>query len=366
MFKKVLSLILVFSIAFCFCACSGGNPTVEDVSGSEISEITKSIYYANNLTGVENLTVEQTSLRPVGIMINNIKVAQSVQTSVQNADIIYETEVEGGITRLFAVFKDASKIKEIGTIRSARYAYVDLALGHDAIYIHHGQDENYAGPYIKSSGVADFNIDSPYAYRRTNGLSSEHTLYSSGENIVKGITAKGFRTTTEKLDNFANFRKEKDKTAPSYAAATSASVKFSDYTTSVFTYNESTGLYSKNTKGLSNKDYNTGATYDVTNVFFLASDMSHYPIAKYRKIDLNSGTGYYMSAGGYEPITWKKGAGSASFKFYAQDGSELKVNAGNSWVCIYSDDYTPAFSAPETTEKPSSAEIPNTRPSQFS
>ena len=80
-------------------------------------------------------------------MINNISVAQSVQTGLSKADIVYETEVEGGITRLLAVFQDITAAEKIGTIRSARYPYVDLAMGHNAIYVHCGQDGTYCEPH---------------------------------------------------------------------------------------------------------------------------------------------------------------------------------------------------------------------------
>lgn len=343
MFKKVLSVFLALVTVFCFASCSGGNPTVEEVSNPS-SSVPETSKYMNNLTGIEDSSKPVKELRPVAVMVNNIGIAQSVQTGVPSADIVYETEVEGGITRLLAVYKDASVIKKIGSIRSARYVYVDLALGHDAIYIHHGQDPVYAAPYLSSSGVADFNIDSPYAFRQANGLSSEHTLYSDGEKINNGIAAKNIKATTEKTENFANFRKATEKVAPTFAKAVSASVPFSSSATSVFTYNEETGLYTKNTKGRTNKDYTTGEAYEVTNVFILSTTISAYPDGYHMWVDLNSGSGYYMSAGGYEPITWKKGEGSASFKFYAQDGSELKVNAGKSWVCIHSSNFTPTFS----------------------
>lgn len=346
MFKKLLSVSLALILALCLGACSGGTPAVEDVSNPE-PEPPKPVYYINNLTGEVNLSKEQMNLRPVAIMINNINVAQGVQQGVQNADIVYETEVEGGITRLMAVFKDVSTANTIGTIRSARFPYIELALGHDAIYIHHGQDPNYAAPYLASSGVADFNIGGNYAFRMQNGQAYEHTLYSDSDKIKAGIEAKKFRNTTEKLNNFASFKDAEDSSAPAYAKAISASVKFSNYATSVFTYNSNTKLYTKNTKGRTNKDYKTGATYDVKNVFILGANMSNYPIAKYRKIDLTSGSGYYMSEGGYEPIRWEKGSGSASFKFYTENGSELKVNPGKSWVCIYNNIYTPTFTAPE-------------------
>lgn len=356
MLRKVILFVLCAIMIISVVGCGGGDPTVEEVSTPESSQPPQPTYYINPLTGVKNLSEEQTKLRPVAVMINNINVAQGVQAGVQDADIIYETEVEGGITRLMAVFKDASAIKTLGTIRSSRYVYIDLALGHDAIYIHHGQDPNYAAPYLKSSGVADFNIGSPYAYREKNGLSQEHTLYSTGEKITAGIAAKKFRTTTEKTSNFADFREESDALAPAHAQAISASVKFSNSSTSVFTYNSETGMYTKNTKGRTNKDYKTGAAYDVKNVFILGARMSNYPIAKYRKIDLSSGTGYYLSEGGYEPIRWEKGNGSASFKFYAQDGTPLKVNAGKSWVCIHNSSFAPTFTAPPPPPEPTSSQ----------
>lgn len=354
MYKKILSAFLTFTLILCLAACSGGDPTVEETSTPSVVEPPKPVFFANNLTGIENLTEEQTKLRPIAIMINNINVAQEVQAGVQNADIVYETEVEGGITRLLAVFKDVSALGNIGTIRSARYPYIELALGHDAIYTHHGQDGTYAAPYLSSSGVADFRIGEPYAFRHKNGKAYEHTLYSTGEKILKGIEAKGFRTTTEKTANFANFRKEADCTAPSYAQALTAEVKFSNYATSVFTYNEQTGLYTKNSKARNNKDYFTGDTYSFKNVFILATSISAYPDGYHMRVDLESGTGYYMSAGGYEPIRWVKGAGSASFKFYAQDGSELQVNAGNSYVCIHKNSFSPVFTGPAPAETTSS------------
>ncbi len=354
MLKKLFMLLLCLVMVVSFVGCGNNdNPVIEETPDDESSAITPDdnstvstpAYYVNGLTGIKNLTEDKKDLRPVAVMVNNIKVAQKVQSGVQNADIIYETEVEGGITRLLAVFKDITAAKQIGTIRSARYVYIDLALGHDAFYFHNGTDVNYAKPHLKSSGVTDCDFASnfgAYGFRENNGLALEHTYYSTSEKINKGIEDKKLRKTTDKNFTFASFREEGERVAP-VKAATFGSVRFSSSYVSEFTYNTEKGVYTKNTKGVTNKDYKTGETYDVTNVFFLASDMSHYPKAEYRKIDLTSGKGYYMSAGGYEEITWEKGGSNDSFKFYAADGSELKVNAGKSWVCIYSKKYTPTF-----------------------
>ena len=53
--------------------------------------------------------------RPVAIMINNIEEATPQQCGTSQADILYEAVVEGGITRLMAVFQDTSKIERVGS-----------------------------------------------------------------------------------------------------------------------------------------------------------------------------------------------------------------------------------------------------------
>lgn len=71
--------------------------------------------------------------RPYAIMINNIKEGLP-QSGVSQAEMIYEAQVEGGITRLMALFQDVDHVEKIGSIRSARHYYIDFAKDNDAIY----------------------------------------------------------------------------------------------------------------------------------------------------------------------------------------------------------------------------------------
>ena len=148
----MLKRILPLALALCMLTMAGCKKEQDRLSvdkGSEPSVVseTKPVTYKNPLTGVSGISEEKTKNRPVAIMINNISTAQPVQTGLSKADIIYETEVEGGITRLMAVFQDITTAEKIGAIRSARYPYVDLAMGHNAIYIHCGQDNKYGHPH---------------------------------------------------------------------------------------------------------------------------------------------------------------------------------------------------------------------------
>ena len=144
MIKKFLAAFLSLAL-LCMAGCGGSENTNSPVDNTPKPEPKpEPIVFVNPLTGVENIEDEAiTYRRPVAVMINNISVAQKVQTGLTQADIVYETEVEGGITRLMAVFQDITKVEQFGTVRSARYPYVDLAMGHNAIYVHHGQDNTY-------------------------------------------------------------------------------------------------------------------------------------------------------------------------------------------------------------------------------
>lgn len=358
-FAAALAAVMLFS----FSGCKGKTDMTGDLTedpATESQPVKEDPYTTNPLTGVKNLDKSKVSLRPVAVMINNIRIAQQVQTSVQKADVIYETEIEGGITRLMAVFKDIGEIGQLGTVRSARYAFIDLALGYDAIYVHCGIDPTYAAPHVQSSGVADFNINSnpfaAYGFREKNGLSYEHTMYTSGEKLQEGFQNLEVRTTTQKTDSWCHFLPEDAPVVPSGGKADEkVTVKFSGIATSVFTYDSATKLYTKNSANCENKDSKTGDPYQVTNVFVLETSITNYPDGYHRNIQLIGGTGYYASHGGYQPISWKKEGENAPIQFYAADGTALNVNPGKSWVCITNANFAPIFEGTPDPEPSSSA-----------
>ena len=90
----------------------------------------------NPLTG-EPMEPEYENNRPVAVMLNNLKAAQP-QLGVSRADIIYEVSAEGGITRMLALYLEPEGLGLIGSVRSARQYYWEIAQGHDAVFIHAG------------------------------------------------------------------------------------------------------------------------------------------------------------------------------------------------------------------------------------
>lgn len=348
--KKIIALMLVVLAVFCV-GC--GNKAEENTEPSTVATteaVTEAptepekVYYLNPLTGEKNLKKKaDAKKRPVAIMVNNLSTAQTVQTGVAEADIVYETEVEGGITRLLAVYQNVEKVECIGTVRSARYAYIDLAMGHDAVYVHHGADNVYAGPHLSDVDRIEIS-NGTYGKRVSNGLSLEHTLYTYGESLWGGVESK-FNTERSSDDTWQNFASEDETVTLTDGVANSVNVPFSNSYQTKFVYDKKTGLYTRTFRGSENTDYLTGKKTKVKNVVVLLTDIGYYSNGKHRQISLNSGSGYYVTNGGYQKINWSKGSASSSFKFTNTDGSELKMSAGNTWVCIASSSYSyPAFS----------------------
>ena len=148
----------------------------------------------NPLSGMPT-DAETAAQRPVSVMLNNLKQALP-QLGQSQADIIYEVVAEGGITRMLGVFQSVEDVGMIGSIRSARSYYIELAMGHDALFIHAGGSEDaYAdlgkwevdyfdavrGPYLGKTPESNM-MWRDDDRRRENGY--EHSVVATGTSIL--------------------------------------------------------------------------------------------------------------------------------------------------------------------------------------
>ena len=133
--------------------------------------------------------------RPYAIMINCHNGALP-QAGLDKAYMVYELMVEGGITRMMALFKD-TEVDKIGSVRSARTQYLDYVYENDAIYGHAGGAED-ALKRIASEGINDVDVDGQYGFRDTSlNRAWEHKLFTSTKLLGEGTNNRKYRTTTE-------------------------------------------------------------------------------------------------------------------------------------------------------------------------
>ncbi len=341
MLKKLTSLLLVLILTLTLGACGGKDTPSDDQSSNPSSdssseEIDNSKLYLNTLTGETTLKASAKGKKPVAITINNIRVAQKVQCGLDKADIVFETEVEGGITRLLALFADPTDVKKIGTVRSLRVVFADLAAGMNAILFYHGIDPNYCKPHLKKLGIsAHWLGNSDDSFRDNNGLALEHTLYTSGELLDHVIDKKKFDDKGSETP-WVSFRDSADKVAPAEQKAEKIEVVFSGTTGTQFIYDAKEQKYARARKGVEYTDLASGNRELFTNILILKTSITDYSDKYHKNVALEGGEGYYASAGGVVPIKWTKGDSKDAFKFTLADGSAFTANQGNFYVCIMS------------------------------
>ena len=339
MLKKILAITLCLGLMFVMSACGGDVPVDTDSTDDTSSVAPVPETATNPLTG-EKIDKSLKENKATAVTINNLNSAQKVQTGLGKFDVVYEAPVEGGITRLLALTNDIKSLPQIGTVRSARQVFLELAYGHNANYVHAGYDYYHFEPLKNRLGVKSFDLNGgsygKYGFRQKNGLSSEHTMYTSGEKLAEGFKALGWQTETNK-NKWIEFSEEGIKPTD---VANKLTVPFSGSYVTKFSYNTASGKYVKQFKDGSNwKDYITGETAEFTNVFVLFTTVSAHNCTGsdtkgHRNVALSGGKGYYLTKGGYVEITWSKDSTSSPITFKNTDGTAFCANVGNSYICL--------------------------------
>lgn len=294
----------------------------------------------NPLTG-EPAEDELAQNRPVAVMLNNLKQAMP-QLGNSQADIIYEVLAEGGITRMLAVYQSVDGVGLIGSVRSARTYYLELALGHDAVYLHAGGSPD-AYDKIKAWQVTAFDcVRGPYEgtlfWRDQNRIRNNgrvHSVVTSGETIQKLLPTYGVRLEHE--EGYAYEMQFAQSGAPAEGtAAEKLTVPYSSYKTGVFEYDAETGKYLVSEYGSAYVDGNSGAQVAVTNVLVLKAKCSVIPgdDAGRITVDLTQGDGWFACGGKILPIQWSKDGVNAQLTYRTQAGEPLTLGTGNSYVNI--------------------------------
>lgn len=356
--KRALSCILaVLMIITIFSACSGSEEDTTQNS-SAIQDTTETTTEAttapepaepvnmNLLTGICDLTEGAYGKRPVAVMINNIK-ASLPQYGISDADIMFEIVVEGGITRMMAIYGDYTQIPNVCSVRSCRYYFPIFAHGFDAVYCCFGSNITLGTPTLKRIGIDYFDgqtYSKLYARdsARLKSYSTEHTAYLKGSTVPACMAEENYRSDilADKSTPFFNFADENVRVNLSDKKCEKAVLKFSSSYYSTFTYDAASGTYLKQHSGKAHMDSATNTQLAYTNVFVLETDVHNYQGDKIMELDWTGGTGYCLSNGTIKNIIWSKPTEDSPIMFLNTDGSELTINAGKSYIGVIAPDST--------------------------
>ncbi len=280
---------------------------------------------------------EDSTSRPYAVMINNISVARRLQSGLQDAYIIYEIIVEGGISRYMALFMDQSTTR-IGSIRSSRHYFLDYALENDAIYVHHGQSPQAQRDFSALSIDRVVVDNSKTGWRDTSlNVSSEHTLFTSIEKLNNGL---GNLRTTRNKNLLLNYSADEIDTSniEDVLDANKINLVYSNGTKVYYEYNSDNKYYLRSTEIGPHVDYVTKEQYHFKNIIAYQvgnTTLNDGENKGRQEIDnIGSGKGYYFTDGKVIPIKWKKESRKSQTEYTLMDGTALKVNDGNTFIQI--------------------------------
>ena len=280
---------------------------------------------------------ENSKSRPYAVMINNNHAAWP-QCGLKDAYLVYEIITEGGISRMMALYKDADTAK-IGSIRSARHYFLDYAQENDAIFVHWGGSER-AYSEINSRGINDIDgiaLEGSVFFRdRSLKRDLEHTGFTSMENVKQNAENRGYTRDTNK-DLLLNYSVDEIDISEIENAqiANNINLKYSDYHTTSYVYDEENKVYLRSMSGQKNIDLITGEQYTAKNI--IVYKVRNYSFDSYGRQELEnvgSGTGYYITDGYAAPITWEKTSHSSQTVYKYENGEEITVNDGNTFIQI--------------------------------
>ena len=275
--------------------------------------------------------------RPIAVMLDNHKDAMP-QAGLNSAYMVYEIIVEGGETRLMALFKGVN-LDKIGPIRSSRHYYLDYALENDAIYVHFGWSPK-AQSDITKLGVKNINgisESSKSFWRATDKNHSYlHSVATSTENILDIANRKGYATTSTQK-SILNYVVD-EVNLDSKNEATKVTIPYSTSNTVTYEYDPITKRYTRYSRDTKQLDWATGETVTVKNI--IITKCKNWALNdgenKGRQDIGNVGTleGYYITNGKAIEITAEKTSRSAQTVYKDKQGNEIKVNDGNTFVQI--------------------------------
>lgn len=327
--KSRFLMLFMLVLTLCLASCGGEKtppPPAETPAPSEapVTEVPDDEFYTFMTTS---------DSRPIAVMIDNNSAARP-QSGVENAFAVYEMMVEGGSTRLMAIFKD-SDLKKVGPVRSSRHYFLDYVLEHDAIYTHCGWSPQ-AQSDITTLGINNINElthNNGKNFFRDSSKKAPHNLYASLPEIISSAKGRGYSLTTDDGNVFSYNKQDTD--IENGSDATSVKLPYSNGYTVSYKYNAEKKLYERFINSSPHRSASSSDSLFAKNI--IVYKVRNYSTDAYDRQELEnigSGDGYYITNGKMIEISWNKASRGHNTRYTTKDGEPLYINPGNVFVQI--------------------------------
>jgi hypothetical protein len=285
---------------------------------------------------------ELSQYRPIMVVTDNQKDARPL-SGLSEADLIYELPVEGGISRILAVYWSTYP-KTFGPIRSFRTYFGELSTELGALIYHYGQAEVSTAeiaskPELKSIDSSSYfnEFDIPRVScggfrdeeRIKNNVDSEHTLYSDS-NRMRACTPV---TTYKSNINITPLKYKLDAEYKDRSNNSSLSVKFGNADNiSNYIYSRDENVYIRE----NSVDRNTSVSVKLKNLIVEEVPVTEtYTENRLLSINLiGQGKAVFMFDGKVIEGIWQKDKRESRTKYFDKSGKEVEFNRGKTLISI--------------------------------
>jgi hypothetical protein len=261
-------------------------------------------------------------------------VAARPQIGIDRADVIYIEQVEGGLTRLAALF--SSEIPTlIGPIRSARISDIEILAQYGRVVFAYSGAQSKMLPVISAANLNDYGAQrqSPTIYTRDESRTAPTDMVLRADLLLEKVRSDGREVATSRSAGWIFGDLPKGGISITGAKlswpATSYDLKWSS--------KEERWLISNN--GVANMSasgvQHGPTTFVIQTVEILPSEYGDKfgGVTPYSKT-VGSGTGFILRDGKYFPATWSRPDEFSGTTWRALDGSELAFARGQVWIAL--------------------------------
>lgn len=344
--RALLPWIIIGSVVFLICLvtfvliitgktrrASHTEPVVTDsVSTTTITLIPR------HLDGVL-VAPEEANVAPWAVMIDNQLDARP-QSGLSAADVVIESPVEGGITRLMALFAPTSTLPQIGPVRSARPYFVDWASAWNASYFHVGGSPD-ALEQIKTLGTRFkglSEIANGWAFWRASGRAAPHDVMTNGERMQQLVDRKGFASSTMAVA--WHFLDNATSTATSTVRqgdVTRAVIAYGGSYSVTWRFEKARNIYARYVSGRAVKDQ-LGPAIEADNIVVIKTDAQVLDDkGRLRIRTTGSGDAIAYRDGNKFSLRWRRGPNEV-MRFEGEGGTEFLLRPGKTWIQVTTDD----------------------------
>jgi hypothetical protein len=304
----------------------------------------------NSLTGLPYPNEEAQNRRTLIVKISNYPPVVRPQTGINQADVVFEFEAEGGVTRFAAIFRSNAP-ERVGSVRSARLADLEMVVMFNALLAYSGTSEPIQDMILEQEWV--YQAFSPLKGDNENAgftrdqelledpdVDLEHTMFlntqtlyelATRRNVNVGYPARGFAFSEEPVEGGTPIQ--------------DVFIDWYGQTDARWQYDEETGRYLRFTDGVPHFDKGDGQQLWVDNVVVIEVPHVERPDlfpedANYQSLGIelwDQGRAYVMRDGVLYHGFWRRDERQRpgdALQLIFGNNAPITLEPGRTWVAV--------------------------------